>query len=82
MRGMELRTYLLDPRHIPFLLLQVMFPPLALLVQPAHEPLDVALVTETGLVLPPRRDIICDVNVAVLAEVLLVCDPVFGHDGS
>ena len=77
----SLKTCLFDPRHLPLLLLQVMFPSLTLLVQPAHEPLDVALVAETALVLPPRGNVICYVDVAVFAEVFLVCDPVFGHGG-
>ena len=79
---MKTDTYLLNPRHLTLLLLQVMFPSLALLIQPAHKPLDVALVPKTTLVLTPRWNVVCDIDVTVLAEVFLVCDPVFGHDGS
>ena len=75
----QTNTHLLYTRNLALLLLKVLFPLLTSLVQPADEPLDVALVPEPGLVLPPRRCIVRDVDVAVLAQVLFVRYPVFGH---
>ena len=78
----RMNTYLLYPCNLALLLLKVLLPLLARLIQPADEPLDVALVPKTTLVLTPRWNVVCDIDVTVLAEVFLVCDPVFGHDGS
>ena len=70
--SVQTNTHLLYPRNLAFLLLEVLLPLLASLVQPADEPFDVALVPEASLVLPPRGRIVCDVDVAVFAQVLFV----------
>ena len=73
----QTRTYLLYARDLALLLVEVLLALLAGLVEPADEPLDVALVLEASLVLPARGRVVGDVDVAVLAEVLFVRDPVF-----
>ena len=66
-------------KDLALLLIQVLLALLAGLVEPADEPLDVALVLEAGLVLPARGRVVGDVDVAVFAEILFVRDPVFRH---
>jgi len=72
---------LLNPRHLPPLLLEVLLPLLPCFVDPPNKPLQVALVSHPRFMMVARRCIVCNVYIAVLAEILLLGDPVFAHGG-
>lgn len=62
-------AYLFYPCHIPLLLLLVLLPLLARLVEATDEALDVALVPHAILVLLAGGRIVGDVGLAVFAEI-------------
>ncbi len=75
------RTYLFHALHLAFFLFQVLLLLLASLVDPPDKAFDIALVAHAVLVLLARGRIVCDVDVAVLAKVLFLGDPILAHGG-
>ena len=52
------------------------------LVQITHKTFYISLVPKAAFMLCTRGCVVCNVDVTVLAEVFLVCDPIFAHDVS
>jgi hypothetical protein len=72
-------TYLLYSRHFSLFLLGFLLFLLPGFVQSSDESLRIPLVTKAILVLLPGRCIVCDVYLAVSAEIFLVGDPILAH---
>lgn len=72
-------THLFYPPHLPFLFIGILLLLLTSLVEATHETLDVALVSKAILMMLSRRDVVRYVDVAILAEVALLGNPIFTH---
>ena len=72
-------THLFYPSHFPLLFIGILLLLLTGLVEATHETLDVALVSETILMMLSRRDVVRYVDVAILAKVALFGNPIFAH---
>ena len=75
-------THLFYTLHFPLLLFQILLMFLSSLVNAANEPLQVTLMSHAILMMLARGSIVCNVDVAVLAEVLFLRDPIFAHGSS
>jgi hypothetical protein len=71
------RTDLFYPSHLPLLLIGVLLLLLTHLVEATHETLDVALMSKAILMMLSGRDVVRYVDVAVLAKVAFLGDPIF-----
>lgn len=72
-------TYLFYPSHLPLLFIGILLLLLTSLVEATHETLDVALMSKTIFMMLSRRDVVCYVDVAVLAKVAFLGNPIFTH---
>jgi len=72
-------AYLFYPSHLPLLFIGILLLLLTSLVEATHETLDVALMSKTILMMLSRRDVIRYVDVAVLAKVAFLGNPIFTH---
>jgi hypothetical protein len=75
----RVESHLFYPSHLPLLLISILLSFLACLVKATDKTFDIALMSKAVLVVLPRRDVVCDVYVAVFAEISLLGDPVFAH---
>jgi hypothetical protein len=73
------RTHLFYPSHLPLLLIGILLLLLTRLVEATHETLDVALVSKTVLMMLSGRDVVRYIDVAILAKVAFLGDPIFTH---
>jgi len=72
-------THLFYPSHLPLLLVGILLLLLTRLVEATHETLDVALMSKTILMMLSGRDVVRYVDVAILAKVAFLGDPIFTH---
>ena len=75
----EVKTHLLYPHHLPFLLIGVLLSFLTHLVEATYETIDIAFVSEAILMMLARGSIIRNVNFTVFAEITFFGDPIFAH---
>jgi hypothetical protein len=72
-------THLFYPSHFPLLFIGILLLLLTSLVEATHETLDVALVSKAILMMLSRRDVVRYVDVAILAKVAFLGNPIFTH---
>jgi hypothetical protein len=72
-------THLFYPSHLPLLLIGILLLLLTRLVEATHKTLDVALMSKTVLMMLSGRDVVRYIDVAILAKVGFLGDPIFTH---
>jgi hypothetical protein len=71
--------HLFYSHHLPLLLIGILLTFLACLVEATNKTFDVAFMSKAVLVMLSRRDIVCNINVAIFAEIAFLRDPIFAH---